>query len=101
MSERDARIILPALLNLPAAILREPPSELPQRYDYASAVLDDDRFAPQESRMTSLQSNRISRTGISGLVTRSSIAAIAATPISLHGWRTVVSGIGNSLAYST
>jgi hypothetical protein len=36
----------------------------------------------QESRITNLQSNRISRTGTSGFVSRSSIAATAATPIS-------------------
>ncbi len=44
------------------------------------------KFIPQESRTTRLQSSRISRMGISGVATRSSIAATAATPISLHGW---------------
>jgi hypothetical protein len=42
--------------------------------------------APQESRTTSLQSSRMSRVGMSGMATRSSIAAAAATPISRHGW---------------
>ena len=49
-------------------------------------LVSDDMLAPHESRTTNLQSSRISRTGISGFVTLSSIAAMAATPISRHGW---------------
>ena len=56
-----------------------------QIVDYALAG-SDNMLAPHESRITNLQSKRISRTGISGFVTRSSIAAMAATPISLQGW---------------
>ena len=56
-----------------------------QMLSYALPV-SDNMLVPHESRMTNLQSSRISRTGISGFVTLSSIAAMAATPISLHGW---------------
>jgi hypothetical protein len=52
-----------------------------QIVDYALAV-SDNMLTPHESRITNLQSSRISRTGISGFVTRSSIAAMAAIPIS-------------------
>jgi hypothetical protein len=56
-----------------------------QIVDYALAV-SNNMLAPHESRIINLQSKRISRTGISGFVTRSSMAAMAATPISLQGW---------------
>jgi hypothetical protein len=45
-----------------------------------------DARAPQESRTTSRQFRSISRVGMSGVVTRSNIAAAAAIPMSWHGW---------------
>src|SRR5260370_4647923 len=88
---------LPLLIPFLFVFLRVTVTSLPQfsfRSHRVIGVSWPNRFldvsqrglAPQESRMTSLQSNRISRTGISGFVTRSSIAATAAIPISLHGW---------------
>ena len=64
------------------------PIEAPQNHlsAYASPRRRAGSFIPHESRTTSVQSSRISRMGISGAATRSSMAATAATPISLHGW---------------
>src|SRR5439155_26154030 len=42
--------------------------------------------APQDSRTTRRQSSSTSRVSISGLATRSSMADIAASPISRQGW---------------
>jgi hypothetical protein len=58
---------------------------LPDGRNGYPAAASADKLAPQESRITNLQSSRMSRTGISGLATRSSMASTAATPISRHG----------------
>ncbi len=51
---------------------------------------------PQLSLTISVPCRRISRGGRSGRITRSRRAATEAAPISRHGWRSVVSGTGNS-----
>src|SRR6202790_3136448 len=59
--------------------LEKQPTDLRRRHYYMrdGTLVSNDMLAPHESRMTNLQSSRISRTGISGFVTLSSIAAMA------------------------
>lgn len=54
------------------------------------------RATPLDSRTISSPSSRMSRAGMYGRSIRSSIAVSAASPIARQGWRTVVSGTGNS-----
>ena len=57
--------------------------------------------APHDSRITSLQSNRMSRGGSVRSSIRWIIAATAARPIARHGCRMVVNGTVSRLAYFT
>ncbi|MDB6136796.1 MAG: hypothetical protein JWM59_5039 [Verrucomicrobiales bacterium] len=51
-----------------------------------------------DSLSVRVAASRISRAGIWGWASRSSMACMAVTPISRQGWRTVVSGTGSSSA---
>lgn len=51
-----------------------------------------------DSLSVSVAASRISRAGIWGWASRSSMACMAVTPMSRHGWRTVVNGTGSSSA---
>ena len=73
---------------------RDPPrpARRPGEVAYSGLSL---RLAPQDSRTTSAQSISTSRAGAFGRSSRASISPSAASPISRHGWCTVVSGTGN------